>query len=156
MEFIDLRPQDRETFRHLAVEYYRDGEDAETPLDTITAFIDSLFELAMTGTIGGFLAVEEATAVGFALFGLDTADFPFSRMPGLGTSLEIGLTPSHQGAGYGHKMVRFIEEHLGSLGAAQCYVSAYGPAQTFWARCGYEETGLTADNGLPILIKNIG
>ena len=156
MEFIDLHPHDRETFRHLALEYYRDGEDAKTPLDTITAFIDSLFELAMTGTISGFLAVEEATAVGFALFGLDTADFPFSQMPGLGTILEIGLTPVCRGAGYGQKMVHFIEERLRDLGATQCYVSAYGPAQTFWAHCGYEETGLTADNGLPILIKNIG
>ena len=106
MEFLSLRPQDRAAFRRLAVEYYRDGEDAETPLEAITAFIDSLFELVLAGTIGGCLAVEEENAVGFALFGIDTADFPFSQMPGLGTILEIGLTPASRGAGQGKALAQ--------------------------------------------------
>ena len=156
MEFLSLQPQDRADFRRLAVEYYRDGEDAGTPLATITAFIDSLFELVLAGTIGGCLAVVEEHAVGFALFGMDTADFPFSQMPGLGTILEIGLTPASRGAGQGKALVRSIEDRLRELGAEKCYVSAYGPAEGFWARCGYEKTEQTAQNGLPIFVKNIG
>ena len=156
MEFLSLRPQDRAAFRRLAVEYYRDGEDAETPLEAITAFIDSLFELVLAGTIGGCLAVEEENAVGFALFGIDTADFPFSQMPGLGTILEIGLTPASRGAGQGKALVRSIEDRLRELGAEKCYVSAYGPAEGFWTRCGYEKTEQNAQNGLPIFVKNIG
>ena len=156
MEFLAMQPQDRADFRRLAVEYYRDGEDAGTPLETITAFIDSLFELVLTGTIGGCLAVEEENAVGFALFGMDTVDFPFSQKPGLGTSLEIGLTPASRGAGQGLALVRFIEDRLRKLGAEKCYVSAYGPAEGFWARCGYEKTEQTAQNGLPIFVKSIG
>ena len=156
MEFLSLQPQDRADFRRLAVEYYRDGEDAGTPLETITAFIDSLFDLAMAGTIGGCLAVEEEKAVGFALFALDTEDFPFSQMPGLGTILEIGLTPASRGTGQGKALVRFIEDRLRELGAEKCYVSAYGPAEGFWTRCGYEKTEQTAQNGLPIFVKSIG
>ena len=155
MEFLSLRPQDRAAFRRLAVEYYRDGEEAETPLEAITAFIDSLFELVLTGTIGGYLAVEEENAVGFALFGMDTVDFPFSQMPGLGTILEIGLIPTRRGAGQGKALVQYIEDRLRELGAEKCYVSAYGPAEGFWTRCGYEKTAQTAQNGLPIFVKHI-
>ena len=155
MEFFAMHPQDRADFRRLAVEYYRDGEDAETPLEAITAFIDSLFELVLAGTIGGCLAVEEEHAVGFALFGMDTADFPFSQMPGLGTILEIGLIPTRRGAGQGKALAQYIEDRLRELGAEKCYVSAYGPAEGFWTRCGYEKTEQTAQNGLPIFVKSI-
>lgn len=38
-------------------------------------------------------------------------------------------------------------------GISSFYVSAYGPAEVFWEKCGYVKTEKMASNGLPIFIK---
>jgi ribosomal protein S18 acetylase RimI-like enzyme len=76
-------------------------------------------------------------------------------MPGFGTILEIGLIPSYRASGLGRNLVTYIENSLQKNKIAQCYVSAYGPAQKFWESCGYVENGSKASNGLPIMIKTI-
>ena len=33
------------------------------------------------------------------------------------------------------------------------YVCAYGPAEDFWKKCGYEDVGEIASNGLKLLVQ---
>ena len=86
---------------------------------------------------------------------LDSDALPFSQRPGLGTILEIGLIPGYRASGRGRALAAYAESRLAEQGIRQCYVCAYQPAQPFWNRCGYTDSGTVADNGLPILIKSI-
>lgn len=155
MEYIDIRREDRLVFYRLLSAYYREGEDAETSQEELDSFIRYLFDKVIGGELHGCLVMDDGAPVGFALWAVDTEDFPFTEMPGLGTILEIGLIPAHRGCGQGRKLVSFLEVHLSNQGVSQCYVCAYGPARLFWKRCGYEDSGKTGRNGLPILIKTI-
>ena len=155
MEYSEIRNEDREIFHDLLTWYFREGEDRDTPQEEIDFFIDLLFGKLTAGEISGCFANEEGTAVGFALWAMDTEEFDFSEMPGLGTILEIGLLPAYRGAGRGRKLAGFAEESLKREGAGECYVTAYGPAQSFWERCGYKANGRIGRNGLPILVKSI-
>ena len=69
--------------------------------------------------------------------------------------MEIGIVKQYRNRRYGVKLMSHIEDKLLEKGIADCYVSAYGPAQAFWSRCGFEDSGRTAGNGLPIMIKSI-
>ena len=155
MEYSEIREGDRELFHDLLNQYYREGMDRDTPQEEIDFFIDLLFGKLIAGEIRGCFANAEGTAVGFALWAMDTEDFDFSEMPGLGTILEIGLLPAYRGAGRGRAFVGFLEESLEREGAAECYVTAYGPARSFWACCGYKANGRVGQNGLPVLVKTI-
>ena len=88
--------------------------------------------------------------MGFALWQLDTPDSPFSQKPGWGTILEIGLTPKFRGRGYGSALVCHAEN---AVQAPNRYVCAYGPAEGFWKKCGYRDSGELATNGLKLFIK---
>lgn len=83
-------------FHRLLTDYYRDGEDAQTPQEELDGFIEMLFELCTEGAVSGCIAYEK-DALGFIIYGLDTKDFPFSNKPGCGTILEIGVVPSARG-----------------------------------------------------------
>ena len=155
MRYSEISQQDYDSFHRLATAYYREGEDADTPQETLDSFIRFLFDKLTLGEIHGFFAKEGDAPAGFALWALDTENFAFSEMPGRGTILEIGLLPEYRGQGQGGEFVRFLEENLRKAGAEQCYVCAYGPAQGFWTRRGYAPSGKIAANGLPILIKSI-
>lgn len=155
MTYTEITQNDYDLFHALADGYYREGEDAATSRDEVDNFIRFLFNKVTQGEIHGFFAKEGETPAGFALWALDTEAFAFSEMPGFGTILEIGLLPQFRGCGRGREFVRFLEDCLEKAGAKRYYVCAYGPAQAFWARCGYAPSGRTAANGLPILIKHI-
>ena len=155
MEYIEICKNDYNVFHELANAYYREGEDEKTPQDEIDAFIRLMFDKVVNNEINGFFAKEESGYIGFALWAIDTEDFAFSEIPGFGTILEIGLLPSRRASGIGKEFVSFIEKSLTSKNVKQCYVSAYGPAQEFWMRCGYVVNGKKANNGLPIMIKTI-
>ena len=155
MEYLTIREQDYHEFHRLANAYYREGEDENTPQEVIDSFIRLMFDKVMRNEIYGCFVEHRQEYIGFALWAIDTEDFAFSEMPGSGTILEIGLTTSCRSAGLGKRLVTYIESCLRENHADQCYVSAYGPAQQFWASCGYAETGATASNGLPIMAKTI-
>lgn len=146
---------DYDVFHELLNEYYRDGEDADTAQEEIDAFIGLLFEKVLSHEIEGCLVKEKEKYIGFALWGIDTEDFDFSEMPGYGTVMEVGFTGCARSSGHGKELVSYVEDRLRGEGITQCYVSAYGPAQEFWARCGYSDSGRTAENGLPIMIKGL-
>jgi len=74
----------------------------------------------------------------------------------MGTVMEIGVRKPYRKAGLGRTIVAYVEGKLQSRGITRCYVSAYGPAQGFWERCGYGFNGATAKNGLPVMTKDIG
>ena len=156
MEFIPMGKADFDRFHQLAVPYYREGEDAQTPQAEIDGFIQFLFSKIVTGEIRGLFAMDGCEPIGFALWAVDTEDFAFSEIPGMGTILEIGITPPHRGSGHGREILSCIEQNLQREQISRCYVSAYGPAQGFWKSCGYSENGQTASNGLPIMTKTIG
>ena len=155
MEFVGISKKDYELFHRLADAYYREGEDKDTSQEEVDGFIRFLFEKVVSGEIEGCFAKLGEESIGFSLWAVDTADFAFSEMPGFGTILEIGIMGSYRSSGYGKALVSFVEKRL-SEKAEMCYVSAYGPAQKFWMRCGYKENGKTASNGLPIMVKTIG
>ncbi len=156
MDYIEIGKKDYDIFHGLANAYYREGEDADTPQEEIDSFVHLLFDKVMNREISGAFVKAERAYIGFGLWAIDTEDFAFSEMPGYGTILEIGLIPSYRSSGCGKEFVSFIEKRLYQESVKQCYVSAYGPAQKFWAHCGYAENGKTASNGLPIMVKTIG
>ena len=155
MNYIAIYKDDYAAFHELADAYYRDGEDADTPQEIIDSFVRMMFDKVINREIFGCFAKDGNHYAGFALWAVDTKDFEFSEMPGFGTILEIGLTPSYRSSGWGRNLVTYVETCLQKSGIAQCYVSAYGPAQKFWTRCGYTENGQTAGNGLPLMTKTI-
>ena len=154
-EYRDIRRQDEPIFHKLLNAYYREGEDANTPKEQVDAFIRLLFDQVLARAIQGRLAVEGGEAVGFALWAVDAEGFAFSEMPGYGAILEIGFVPSCRSSGRGRALVALIESWFMENGVVRCYVSAYGPARTFWERCGYMDSGKTAGSGLPLLVKSL-
>lgn len=155
MEYPEIRERDYDVFHELADAYYREGEDEKTPQDEVDAFIRFMFDKVLSGEINGCFAKDGKGYIGFALWAIDTGDFGFSELPGFGTILEIGLIKSHRASGLGKEFVSYIENRLRGKNIEHCYVSAYGPAQKFWAHCGYAENGRKANNGLPIMVKAI-
>ena len=152
--FRKVKNEDYGEFHALMDAYYRGGEDKDTPQDVVDSFIRMLFDKAVGETIQGCLAIAEQP-VGFALWMVDQEGADFSELPGYGTILEIGVTEAHRKSGIGAQLVAHCEADVRERGAKWAYVCAYGPAQEFWRKCGYVESGSTASNGLPILIKQI-
>ena len=155
MDYIAIFEDDYSTFHELANAYYRDGEDADTSQEIIDSFIRLMFDKVINKEIYGCFVKDEHKYIGFALWAVDSEDFEFSKIPGFGTILEIGLIPSYRSHGLGKNLVTYVENNLQKKKIAQCYVSAYGPAQKFWSGCGSIENGLKASNGLPIMTKTI-
>lgn len=155
MECVRIDERDYSEFHGLANSYYREGEDENTPQEVIDSFVRLMFDKMINNEIHGCFVKYEQKYIGFALWTVDTEDFAFSEMPGFGTILEIGLTPLYRSAGFGKKLVAYIENSFRENHIAQCYVAAYGAAQKFWTSCGYVENGAKASNGLPIMIKTI-
>lgn len=149
MKILPITQNQYDVFHSLLTNYYRDGEDAQTPQEELDPFIELLFDLCQKNTISGCIAYEKA-AIGFVLWGMDTADFPFSNKPGCGTILEIGVIPSMRGTGLGRQLAEYAEN---AMACEKYYVCAYGPAEKFWQKCHYRETGEIAENGLKLLVK---
>ena len=147
---MEFRPvSDYGVFHELLTAYYREGEDADTPQEQLDGFIRVLFELVESKLISGAIAWEEEP-VGFVLWGMDGENFPFSNKPGYGTILEIGVEARFRWMGYGRQLMEYAQTCLGEVGK---YVCAYGPAEAFWKKCGYRESGEKAQNGLKLLVK---
>lgn len=142
-----------ERLEALMIPYFRDGEDADTPIDEICEFIEALYHMAERNEISGAILSVDGVDAGFVLFMQDRADSDFSELVGYGTILEIGLAPDFKGKGLGRTLVRHAESELEAIGIDEYYVSAYGPAQSFWLHMGYEPTARLAHNGLELHIK---
>ena len=145
MDYIEIFEDDYSTFHELANAYYRDGEDADTSQEIIDSFIRLMFDKVINKEIYGCFVEDKHKYIGFALWAVDSEDFEFSKIPGFGTILEIGLIPSYRSHGLGKNLVTYVENNLQKKNIAQCYVSAYGPARKFWSGCGYTENGLKAN-----------
>ena len=155
MDYVDICKNEYSAFHQLLSAYYRDGEDSTTPQAEIDAFVQYLFEKVLAQDVAGCLVKDDEAYVGFALWGVDTEEFPFHEICGYGVILEIGFLPDYRAKGNGQKLVSHIEENLRKRDVSSCYVSAYGPAKAFWRSCGYAENGQKAQNGLPIMTKSI-
>ena len=149
MKILPITQDQYDVFHSLVSDYYRDGEDAQTPQVELDAFIKLLFDLCQTNTISGCIAYEKE-AIGFVLWGIDTVDFPFSNKPGYGTILEIGVVPAMRNTGLGKQLAEYAQN---AMNCGKYYVCAYGPAQEFWKKCGYRDTGEIAENKLRIFEK---
>ncbi len=153
MKFIKIEKASYQTLHDLMNEYYREGEDADTPQSEIDEFIDLLYGMANEGKIGGRLAEEEGETIGFILWAADTEHFAFSELPGYGTVMEIGVRKQFRMKGYGRRMVAFAEKRFKENSLDKSYVVAYGPAAEFWKKLGYAENGSLAKSELPIFTK---
>lgn len=152
--FEKITDTNHAVFRKLMTDYYRDGEDRDTPQEEIDGFVGLLSDRIMSGSINGRLVYPDCdTPAGFVLWMKDSPESDFSEMPGCGTILEIGLIRQCRKRGLGRALVRFAEEQMKDEGVNGFYVLAYGPAQEFWTRCGYENTHRLGTNGLPIFVK---
>jgi GNAT superfamily N-acetyltransferase len=149
MKLIPVTDVDYVQFHALLSEYYRDGEDANTPQEQLDGFIRYLHDLCMAGSIFGAIAILNEP-VGFVLWCIDSEDSPFRNRPGFGTILEIGVCKDKRGFGYGKQMTEFAEL---SMDVSEYYVCAYGPAERFWQKCGYSDSGHLAENGLKLMVK---
>lgn len=154
MTFRNITAADRAEFNRLLSAYYREGEDADTPQAEIDQFIELLFGMCLEGSISGAIA-GDPEAIGFVLWALDTAEFDFSNWPGHGTILEIGVTPEYRNAGRGRALAEYAENRLMENGVDSFYVCAYGPAESFWKKCGYSDADRIAGNGLKMYSKNV-
>ena len=152
MEFVDVRNSDYGVFHDLMNEYYREGEDAGTPQSEIDGFIRYLFDLCRDGKIEGSIASGDKPK-GFVLWNVDAEDGVFSRKPGFGTILEIGVCKDARGKGIGRMLAAFAESQMK---VDRYYVCSYGPAEAFWRKCGYTFSGELAENGLKIMVKGEG
>ncbi len=152
--FQSIRKDDYALFQEIMIEYYREGEDAETSIDTVKAFIDSLFRMVCNGEIDGVFSFSDNRCEGFCLWMKDEEQRDFSEMPGCGTILEIGVRRGFRKRGVGTKIVEYAEQQMRKMGVDAFYVSAYGPAEAFWEKCGYEKTEKKASNGLTVFLKS--
>jgi len=155
IEFTEINVNNFSVFHELMNDYYREGEDEGTEQEVIDSFIKLLFDKVTGREIDGCIVKENGEVLGFALWAVDREGFDFSEIPGYGTILEIGIVKQYRNRGYGVKLESYIENKLLEKGITDCYVSAFGPAQEFWTRCGFADSEKTADNGLPIMIKEI-
>lgn len=153
MTFEAITAESRASLEALMIAYYQEGEDADTPIDTIRDFIESLFQMICSGSIAGALLKNDGQYEDFCLWMKDDAQSDFSEIPGYGTILEIGVRPESRKKGIGIELVQYAEAQLKKMGTEHFYVSAYGPAESFWERCGYEKTERVAENGLPVFVK---
>ena len=144
-----LTVTDYEMFHSLMEPYYREGADADTSQEELDAFIRYLYSLVQDGTISGCVACD-GDPVGICLWWIDVPELPFSNKPGWGTILEMGLIPEYRGKGAGRALAEYA---LTQMDVSQVYVCAYGPAEGFWKRCGYEDRGELASNGLKLLVQ---
>lgn len=149
MEMKPITSENFEDFHALLTDYYREGEDADTPQGELDGFIRMLFDLIQKNVISGSIAYE-SNPVGFVLWWMDTREFPFSNKPGYGTILEIGVIPGMRGSGLGRELVQYAEN---AMDTDQSYVCAYGPAEQFWEACGYRHGGEIATNRLKLFEK---
>lgn len=147
---MEYRPiNDYAGFHSMLQPYYREGEDAETAQEELDCFIRYLYSLVESNTISGAIAWL-GRPVGFVLWAVDTEELPFSNLPGAGTILETGVIPECRGNGYGRLLADYAEKQLA---CENYYVCAYGPAEAFWEKCGYTDSGRLAENGLKLFIK---
>ncbi len=151
--WIRFAEENYPSVHRMMVDYYRSGEDADTPQEVVDGFIRKLFDMALAGRIDGRLVRADGEDAGFVLWMKDEAGADFSALPGHGTILEIGLRPEFRGCGLGRSMVAYAEAQMRLLGVDGLYVAAYGPAQGFWAKCGYADSGSTGAGGLPLCVK---
>lgn len=147
MDFLPI--SDYDIFHSLLEPYYREGVDAETSQVELDSFIEYLFGLVTDGVISGCVAYDEKPA-GICLWWIDSEEFPFSNKPGWGTILEMGLIPARRGMGWGRELAEYA---LSQMDVSNFYVCAYGPAEAFWKKCGYEDVGEIASNGLKLLVQ---
>ena len=136
----------------LLTAYYREGEDADTPQETLDGFISYLTALLKSHILLGEVALDGEIPAGFVLYALDERDYPFPECPGMGTIAEISVTPAHRTHGLGCELVQRAENAL-RTSCRQMYVCAHASAQSFWGKRGYTLCGRPASNGLPLLIK---
>ena len=147
---MDFRKiENHDTFHSLMEPYYREGADADTPQEELDAFISYLYGLVQDGTISGCIACA-GEPVGICLWWIDSEELPFSNKPGWGTILEMGLIPVCRGMGWGRELAEYA---LSQMDVSNFYVCAYGPAEAFWKKCGYEDVGEIASNGLKLLVQ---
>lgn len=149
--FKPITAEDYPQFHKLLCAYYRDGEDTATEQAELDGFIRYLFDLCLEKRIFGVLATTDSP-VGFVLWMIDDGSL-FSNLPSCGTILEIGVVDRYRKNGLGRKLVNHAERQLMARGTTSFYVCAYDPAKDFWTRCGYQDTGKVAENGLNIFEK---
>jgi len=151
--FEPITKENHASLEALMIEYYQEGEDADTPIETIQDFIESLYQMIGSGSIDGAMVKHNGQYEGFCLWMKDDPQSDFSEIPGYGTILEIGVRPQFRKKGLGREIVRYAEMQMRETGVESFYVSAYGPAETFWESCGYQKTERVAQNGLPVFVK---
>ena len=96
MNYTEICENEYRAFYELAKAYYREGEDADTPQETIDSFIRMLFDKVMCREICGCFAKDGQKYVGFALWAIDHEDFAFHEMFYfmVGTESEIIIQPT--------------------------------------------------------------
>ncbi len=155
IKYAAINGESRADLHEMMTEYYRDGEDHDTPQEEIDAFIGLLFEKVVSKAFDGRIAYMDGCPAGFVLWMMDEAGMDYSVIPGFGTILEIGARHGYRRMGLGKQMAELAQGVLLKNGATGLYVLACGKAQSFWKKCGFVESGRVAFNGLPVYVKDV-
>ena len=150
MRFLSVTETEYPLIHSLMNDYYREGEDSQTSQDEIDGFIQYLYDLCLQGKIMGAVAFE-TTPVGFVIWNIDTPEGAFCQKPGFGTILEIGINREFRHRGFGRKIAEYA---LSMIAVLDYYVCAYGPAEAFWTKYGFRDSGEIAENGLKIYVRH--
>ena len=149
MRFVSVAETEYPLFHRLMNDYYREGEDAQTPQDELDGFIRMLYDFCAQGKIMGAVAYD-SVPVGFVLWNIDSSDGVFCQKPGFGTILEIGICPEFRRKNLGTQLVKHA---IDQMPVTDHYVCAYGPAETFWRHCGFWDSNEIGSNGLKIYVR---
>lgn len=153
IDYINISKDNYNIFYDLMLEYYRDGEDSNTPQHIIDAFIKQQFNMIVEDKTQGKLISVNHEIVGFIIWMIDEKSSDYSIIPGYGTILEVGLVKNFRNKGIGKIVVKYAEKQMFLKEVNNFYVTVYNPAKIFWESCGYIKTEKIAFNGLQIYKK---
>lgn len=154
-EFKQLKEENFKVFHDFMSDYYKDGEDSDTPQDEIDMFIKKLFSLIQEKIMYGVSAYLNDIFIGVVIWMKDTKEHEFSVIPEYGTIAEIGVIQSMRNRGVGCVLVDYAEREIIKLNIDKVYVIAYEEALSFWKKRGYKQSVQLKSKGLPVLIKKL-
>jgi len=99
------------------------------------AFIKSILQKQGSSTRWLMLIMSGSQVAGFAHYKISDED------PALGEIYEFYVTPGVRCRGIGRVAVNLIHRSLLTCGASKSELTANPPAEGFWAKCGYSQTG---------------
>lgn len=156
MDKLEILTSENDAYlKNLLFNYYKDGEDADTPDDIVNDFIKYIVKLIYSNKLNCRILNHEGTYIGFIIWFKDEVGHEFSELPGYWSIAEIGIKKEYRNKHFGIKLVNYVEKNVKGNDAASFYITAYSPFKNFWEKIGFKDIGLKGNNNLPIMVKEL-